>query len=132
MMFHRHPCLPIDSELQQSSASGEEPDFEAFMDRMILVREDIRIKACSNIEVAQQKQKYYDSRHSPKVRTSIYWSIYAQYVIPVCVQNCRKYKLELRYWWRIPIRRIEKEESWMISTEDPTSSISPWVKECTY
>ena len=73
MMFHRRPCLPIDSELNQSSesASDEESNYKMFMDRMLQVRDNIRIQACSNIEDAQQKQKeYYDRRHLQEVKTT--------------------------------------------------------------
>lgn len=70
MMFHRRPCLPIESELDQGleSACGEESDYKTFMDRMLQVRDDIRIQACNNIEDAQQKQReYFDQRHLQEV-----------------------------------------------------------------
>lgn len=74
MMFHRHPRLPIDSELKQSEADGgnqvlESKNHEAFIDGMLQVQEEIRAQACKNIEEAQQIQKeYYDRRHLPEVR----------------------------------------------------------------
>ncbi len=41
MMFHRQPLLPIDSELVQKVQDGES-DVEAFIDNMMLIREDVK------------------------------------------------------------------------------------------
>ena len=64
MMFHRHPRLPIDSELKQSEAHGgnqdlESKNHEAFIEGMLQVQEEIRAQASKNIEEAQQKQKNF-------------------------------------------------------------------------
>ncbi len=40
MMFHRQPLLPIDFELLQKVQDGES-DVEAFIDNMMLIREDV-------------------------------------------------------------------------------------------
>ena len=86
MMFHRHPRLPIDAELQQSSVD-EDTNVESFVDKMLQVRDTIKVKACSNIEEAQQKQReYYDCRHSPEVRLNLY--SLSLTCIPDCTNTC--------------------------------------------
>ena len=68
MMFHRQPLLPIDSELVQSFQNDDEPDIEAFIDRMIDIRDKIKEVASRNISKSQSEQKkYYDSKHSTEV-----------------------------------------------------------------
>ena len=68
MMFHRQPLLPIDSELVQSFQNDDEPDIEAFIDRMIDIRDKIKEVASINISKSQSEQKkYYDSEHSTEV-----------------------------------------------------------------
>lgn len=67
MMFHRQPLLPIDSELLQKVQDGES-DVEAFIDNMMLIREDVKEAASLTIAKSQSAQKkYYDSRHSTEV-----------------------------------------------------------------
>ena len=68
MMFHRQPLLTIDSELVQSFKNDDEPDIEAFIDRMIDIRDKIKEVASRNISKSQSEQKkYYDSKHSTEV-----------------------------------------------------------------
>ena len=68
MMFHRQPLLPIDSELVQSFQNDDEPDIEAFIDRMIDIRDKLKEVASRNISKSQSEQKkYYDSKHSTEV-----------------------------------------------------------------
>ena len=68
MMFHRRPLLPIDIELLQSLQSEDEPDMEAFIDRMIKVRDRVKEVASIKITKSQKEQKkYFDSRHSTEV-----------------------------------------------------------------
>lgn len=97
MMFHRHPRLPIDSELKQSEVDGgnqvlESKKHEAFIDRMLQVKEEIRAQACKNIEEAQQMQKeYYDRRHLPEVRTCMHnidMLVYLQHTHTVVTNLC--------------------------------------------
>ena len=61
LMFHRHPRLPIDSELKHNEveAGAEETvlDHDAFIEQMVQVREDIRVEACKNIKKAQESRK---------------------------------------------------------------------------
>ena len=67
MMFHRQPCLPIDSELLPIPEVGE-PDVDQFVEGMIKVRDELKNKGSANISKAQQDQKeYYDKKHSPEV-----------------------------------------------------------------
>ena len=77
MMFHRHPRLPIDTELKQSESEAtrqvlQSGDHEAFIEEMLQIQDEIQVQACKNIEEAQHKQKdYYDRRHLPEVRNII-------------------------------------------------------------
>ena len=67
MMFHRQPSLPIDSELLQS-LDCDEPDFDAFIEKMTCVTDEIKATASQNISKAQSEQKkYYDRRYSTEV-----------------------------------------------------------------
>ena len=72
MMFHQQPSLPIDSELLQS-LDCDEPDFDAFIEKMTCVTDEIKASASQNISNAQSEQKiYYDRRHSTEVSPMIH------------------------------------------------------------
>ena len=73
MMFLRQPRLPIDSEMLPSSDNLEnQPNTTDFIQDMTKIREDIKVKACSNITRAQKSQKdYYDRRHAQEVKYNI-------------------------------------------------------------
>ena len=72
MMFHRQPSLPIDSELLQS-LDCDEPDFDAFIEKMTCVTDEIKATASQNISKAQSEQnKYYDRRHSTEVSSMVH------------------------------------------------------------
>lgn len=116
MMFHRHPRLPIDTELKQSESEAagqvlQSRDHEAFIAEMLQVQDEICAQACKNIEEAQHKQKeYYDRRHLPEVRNIILAAQSINFTYPF-ILLIRRSQLELRYWWKIPSKRTGKEES---------------------
>ena len=66
MMFHRQPSLPIDFDmLEVHNASDVEPDYDAFIEKMTSIRENVKETASRNIDRAQNEQKkHYDRRHS--------------------------------------------------------------------